>query len=148
MNKESGDIQQIPLDHKAPENYRDLLIYPTREKFEQIKEEPFSFYYDKLKTELSSEATRVCIAIGYSFRDKFINDMFVKSLKNGLRLVVFDKNMRQNQLLNELEADKTTSSSIKSNIYIHNIDFGNWRAQQDKIQFSKIVDEEIRDAIS
>jgi len=77
------------------------MIYPTREKFEQMKEKPFSFYYDRLKSVLSSNAISVCIAIGYSFRDRFINEMFVESLKNGLKLVIFDKALKQKQLLNE-----------------------------------------------
>ncbi|MFH0769465.1 MAG: SIR2 family protein [Chloroflexota bacterium] len=141
MNKESGEIQQIPLDHKAPENCRDLLIYPTREKFEQMKEKPFSFYYDRLKTDLSSEAIRMCIAIGYSFRDKFINNMFLEALKKGLRLVVFDKSIKQRQLLNEFETGEVANSNVSGNIHIHNIDFGNWQRESSK--FSQILNEEI-----
>jgi len=102
INRESGQIQQIPLDAKAPVECRELLIYPTRQKFEQTKEKPFSFYYETLKGALSSEAIRVCIAIGYSFRDKFINKMFIEALKKGLKLVIFDKTITRKQLLDFL----------------------------------------------
>lgn len=143
MNNDNNQIQQIPLDHKAPENCRDLLIYPTRSKFEKVKEKPFSFYYERLKAHLSSEGIRACIAIGYSFRDEFINSIFVESLRKGLKLIIIDKSMKQQQLMTEFSSYELDSSII-DNIRIHNLEFGNWQHYpNNKVIFSQILNDEL-----
>ncbi|OGO18700.1 MAG: hypothetical protein A2Z15_06260 [Chloroflexi bacterium RBG_16_50_11] len=145
INKQSGQIQQIPHDAKPPEKCQEVLIYPTREKFEQIKEKPFSFFYERLKGALSSGSTKACIAIGYSFRDKFINDMFIESLKNGLKLIVLDKTLSQKQLLDEFSIDEQNIRNIVTNIHIHNLDFGNWKqGPRKRNTFLEILNDELK----
>ena len=46
-NSETGEIEQVQDRLQTSEEYKRSLIYPTREKFGQIKEKPFSFFYDR-----------------------------------------------------------------------------------------------------
>lgn len=149
MNKDTNEIHQIPLDHKASENYRDLMIYPTRSKFEKVHEMPYSFFYKEFDNQLLSEKLSLCIAIGYSFRDLAINETFAVALRNGLRLLIFDKNININQLMNEFSSSGLNHSLMENNIHIFNRDFGNWQGNpKNRTVFSNILKEELSKALT
>jgi hypothetical protein len=140
INKDTRKIQQIPLDHQAPKNCLELLIYPTREKFEKINEKPFSYNYDKLRKYFTSQGMKVCIVIGYSFRDRFINDIFYDCLKQNLKLLIFDNNLKEGQFY-ELLTNKGDKELLKDNIQIHNLEFGNWPGNPNKVrQMHQIIE--------
>lgn len=143
QNPETGEVEQVQERLQTPKEYKRALIYPTREKFGQIKEEPFSFFYKRLKAHLSSEEIRACITIGYSFRDKFINDIFAESLRKGLKLIIIDKSKKKHQLMAEFSSYELDSSIIE-NIRIHNLEFGNWqRNPNNRNRFTQILNDEL-----
>ena len=143
QNPENGEVEQVQERLQAPKDYKRSLIYPTREKFGQIKEEPFSFFYKRLKAHLSSEEIRACIAIGYSFRDIFINDIFAESLRKGLKLIIIDKSMKKHQLMTQFSSYKLDDFSI-DNIRIHNLEFGNWQSKPNNIDiFTNMLNDEL-----
>ena len=142
-NPETGEVEQVQRLLQTPKDYKRSLIYPTREKFGQITEEPFSFFYKRLKAHLSSEGIRACIAIGYSFRDKFINDIFAESLRKGLKLIIIDKSMKKHQLMTQFSSYKLDDFSI-DNIRIHNLEFGNWQSKPNNRNiFTDILNDEL-----
>ena len=143
LNQKNGQIIQVPVDNTPPPNCRDLMIYPTRSKFEQIKEKPFAFYYGRLNSYLSSQVTKICIVIGYSFRDQFINEEFAIAIKNGLSLIVIDKNMKKQQLEDEFMRYKL-ENYIFDNVKIINLGFGDWSL---KPPLSEVFKNELTKAI-
>ncbi len=137
-NTETGRVMQVEFGSTPPPHYKDLLIYPTREKFDQVKEQPFSFLYDMLNHYLSSNVLRLCIAIGYSFRDSLINNRFRDAMKKGLRLLIIDPYISRVQL-QQVFGDR----EIMKQVRIENIGFGNWTDPK-RERLAKVLSEELR----
>ena len=121
FNTNTDRVVQVAFGISPPSHYEELLIYPTREKFNQINDQPFSFFYDLLSQCLSSRELRLCIAIGYSFRDKFINEKFKVALGRGLRVLIIDPNMTAQHIKQIFPMP-----NIEKLVRIENIDFGHW----------------------
>jgi hypothetical protein len=136
-NTQTGQIAQVSFGISPPNQYSDLLIYPTREKFKQVSEQPFSFFYDVLEGFLSSKTLRLCIAIGYSFRDKIINEKFRPALEGGLRLLILDPNMKKAQLKQTFDM-----LEIDDQIRIENIHFGDWSPPR-RNRLAEVLGEEL-----
>ena len=68
----------------------ELVIYPSREKYELSRKQPFIAYFDRLKRYLN-EGEGIFIISGYSFSDDHINEIFFNSLQqnNRLHIVAF-----------------------------------------------------------
>ncbi len=139
-NTQTGQIVQVSFGISPPTQYSDLLIYPTREKFNKVREQPFSFFYDALEGFLSSKQLRLCIAIGYSFRDKIVNEKFGTALKGGLRLLILDPNMKESQLRQTFDM-----LDINKQIRVENIFFGD-RSAPSKQKLTEVLSEEIERA--
>ncbi len=122
-NNQTGGIEYFQFGNTPSniENYMDLLIYPTREKFEKVNDEPFSFFYNMLASYLNLKGMKLCIVIGYSFRDKKINELFIPAIESGLRLVVIDNRANHEDLNEQLNI-----SDIESKIRIVKLGFGKW----------------------
>ena len=125
LNSESNKIEFVRFGITPPSHYHELLIYPTRTKFEQTAAEPFSLFYDKLRSYLSSRSVHTCIVIGYSFRDSKINELFLPAMERGLRLLVLDA--AANKITRRL-GGVFTQPSLDKQIRVVEIDFGNWDA--------------------
>ena len=80
------EIIRKPDDSPPMDKSNDVYIRPTLSiKDRDVKEEPFATLrgkFDKLP-----ELFDVCIAIGCSFRDKYIYDGFIEFIKNGKTLI-------------------------------------------------------------
>jgi len=141
-NNQTGEIEYFQFGHTPQDTneYRDLLIYPTREKFEQVKDEPFSFFYNMLESYLTHDKMRLCIVIGYSFRDKKINELFKPSLERGLRFLVIDNGMRYDNLAERLEI-----SDIQDRVRILNVEFGKWTDRK-LDDLSSVLNDELNNA--
>lgn len=68
----------------------ELVIYPSKEKYELSRKQPFIAYFDRLKRYLN-EGEGIFIISGYSFSDDHINEIFFNSLQqnNRLHIVAF-----------------------------------------------------------
>lgn len=65
----------------------ELVIYPSRDKYESSRKQPFTSYFDRLKNfSLSGEG--IFIISGYSFSDEHINELIFSSLTKNNRLHV------------------------------------------------------------
>jgi hypothetical protein len=63
----------------------ELVIYPSREKYELSRKQPFISYFDRLKRYLL-EGEEIFIISGYSFSDEHINEIFFNALQQNNRL--------------------------------------------------------------
>jgi hypothetical protein len=68
----------------------ELVIYPSKEKYDSSKKQPFVAYFDRLKNTLQN-GELLFIFSGYSFSDQHINEIIFNSLRqnNRLSIVVF-----------------------------------------------------------
>ena len=65
----------------------ELMIYPSREKYNLSRKEPYVAYFDRLKSYLNRNQA-VFIISGYSFGDDHINELIYNALRNNNRLYV------------------------------------------------------------
>ena len=65
----------------------ELVIYPSKEKYDSSKKQPFVAYFDRLKSFLSS-GELLFIFTGYSFSDQHINEVIFNALRQNNRLSV------------------------------------------------------------
>lgn len=77
----SGKIEDI----QSIEN--ELVIYPSKEKYDSSKKQPFVAYFDRFKNVLLS-GELLFIFTGYSFSDQHINEIVFNSLRQNNRLFV------------------------------------------------------------
>ncbi len=64
---------------------QELVIYPSRDKYESSRKQPFIAYFDRLKAFLQNGEGLFLIS-GYSFSDEHINAVIFDSLKQNNRL--------------------------------------------------------------
>lgn len=79
----------IRLSSGAKKDYPDseLVIYPSRDKYESSRKQPFTSYFDRLR-DFSLSGEGVFIISGYSFSDEHINELVFSCLKQNNRLHV------------------------------------------------------------
>lgn len=116
-----GKIENI----KDEEN--ELVIYPSKEKYDSSKKQPFIAYFDRLKNYLLS-GELLFIFTGYSFSDQHINEIIFNCLRQNNRLtalVFFFQDAEVESL------HKQTSSYMNLNVFgptkaIINGNLGEW----------------------
>lgn len=93
-----GSIKKITEAAPQIGGSRAVLIYPTQVKTDAVQEEPFKTSYEYFQASL--EHTRLCIVIGFSFRDLEINKVFSTALLNNkeLKLIIIDPAINQHYL--------------------------------------------------
>ena len=65
----------------------ELVIYPSKEKYDSSKKQPFIAYFDRLKNYLLS-GELLFVFSGYSFSDQHINEIIFNCLRQNNRLTV------------------------------------------------------------
>jgi hypothetical protein len=91
------------------------MIYPMREK--EVYKDPFFELFTRLKDCLTDKETKICIVIGYSFRDEHIRNIFFDAVKRNPEIRIFMIDPQAEQIRNGLEP-------IKGNIEPIEGDFG------------------------
>lgn len=84
--KEKNGARVIRLGAQKPhESLDELVIYPSKDKYESSRKQPFLTYLDRLRNYLREGETLFIIA-GYSFSDEHINEIIFSSLRQNNRL--------------------------------------------------------------
>jgi hypothetical protein len=87
QNDDTYRIIRLSALAKEKESNNELVIYPSKEKYESSRKQPFIAYFDRLKNYLV-ECEGIFIVAGYSFCDEHINDVIFNGLKQNNRLNV------------------------------------------------------------
>jgi hypothetical protein len=85
----SNRIVRLGEQAKSVSAQNEIVIYPSREKYESSRKQPFIAYFDRLKTFLQ-DGERLFIINGYSFSDEHINAQL--SLQQFTISAVFQRN--------------------------------------------------------
>jgi hypothetical protein len=88
-NSETGSHNIIRVGMISDINNIDneLVIYPSKEKYDSSKKQPFVAYFDRFKNVLL-KGELLFIFAGYSFSDQHINEIIFNSLRQNNRLFV------------------------------------------------------------
>jgi hypothetical protein len=88
QDRAGGDIYRIVRlgsSAKYLKENNELVIYPSRDKYELSRRQPFTAYFDRFKSYLQ-DGECLFVINGYSFSDEHINDILFNSLKQNNRL--------------------------------------------------------------
>jgi|SRR5665647_1784363 len=87
LNDDKKSHRVIRLSDGAKEKFPDaeLVIYPSRDKYESSRKQPFTSYFDRLKEFLLS-GEGIFIISGYSFSDDHVNEILFNCLNQNNRL--------------------------------------------------------------
>lgn len=81
----SHQIVRVGKFDKAAHADQELVIYPSKEKYDSSRKQPFIAYFDRLHAYLL-EGELLFIVTGYSFSDQHINDIIFNCLRQNKRL--------------------------------------------------------------
>lgn len=99
-NPKSSGYRVIRLGKQAKnDTLNELVIYPSREKYESSRKQPFTAYLDRMKHHIS-EGEGIFIISGYSFADDHINDIIFNGLRHNNRLHIMAFLFRDDELHN------------------------------------------------
>jgi hypothetical protein len=123
----SSKIIRIGKIEKIEDEKDELVIYPSKEKYDSSRKQPFIAYFDRLKNYLLN-GELLFIFTGYSFSDQHINEIIFKCLRQNNRLsgLVFFYTDEEVERLH-----KITSSYMNLNVFgpkkaIINGNLGEW----------------------
>ncbi|MCA5004958.1 SIR2 family protein [Sphingobacterium bovistauri] len=87
LNEDKKTHRVIRLSSGAKEKHPDseLVIYPSRDKYESSRKQPFTSYFDRLKESLLA-GEGIFIISGYSFSDEHVNEIIFSGLNQNNRL--------------------------------------------------------------
>lgn len=87
LNDDKKSQRVIRLSDGAKEKFpnAELVIYPSRDKYESSRKQPFASYFDRLKEFLLS-GEGILIISGYSFSDDHVNEILFNCLNQNNRL--------------------------------------------------------------
>lgn len=86
-NSTTTSAERIVRVGKIESPINELMIYPSKEKYNLSRKEPFIAYFDRMKKYLH-RGELVFICSGYSFSDQHINDIIFNALRQNKRLYV------------------------------------------------------------
>jgi len=106
-------IVRIGKIEKISDEYNELVIYPSKEKYDSSRKQPYVAYFDRLNNYLSS-GELLFLFSGYSFSDQHINEIIFNCLRQNNRLTVLVFFFKDE----EVEAlHKLTSSYMNLNVF-------------------------------
>lgn len=80
------DVNDIIINNNLKQDqYNEMLIYPSIEKYASSRKSPYISYFERMKKYLA-DGEKVFIVHGYSFGDEHINELLISSLRKNSRL--------------------------------------------------------------
>ncbi len=125
-NKSPKIVRIGRIDDILKEN-NELVIYPSKEKYDSSRKQPFIAYFDRLKNYLLN-GELLFIFSGYSFSDQHINEIIFNCLRQNNRLTALVFFYRDEEVEN---LHKISSSYLNLNVFgpkkgIINGNLGDW----------------------
>tara|TARA_R110001583_G_scaffold42735_2_gene135881 strand:- start:31130 stop:32326 length:1197 start_codon:yes stop_codon:yes gene_type:complete len=113
----------------------ELVIYPSKEKYDSSKKQPFVAYFDRLKNTLQN-GELLFIFSGYSFSDQHINEIIFNSLRqnNRLSVVVFFFNDKEVEDLYRESSSYLNLTAFGPNKAIVNGTLADWEYNADELK--------------
>ncbi|WP_298117038.1 SIR2 family protein [Flavobacterium sp.] len=132
VKTKSQKIIRIGKIENIKDEDNELVIYPSKEKYDSSKKQPFIAYFDRLKNYLLS-GELLFVFTGYSFSDQHINEIIFNCLRQNNRLTALVFFFQDSEVEN---LHKQTSSYMNLNVFgptkaIINGNLGEWEYTAD-----------------
>jgi hypothetical protein len=88
LNFKKNNEDKIFIENNTNDEYGNLLVYPSMDKYLSSRKAPFISYLDRFRKYLL-ENEKVLLILGYSFGDEHVNDIIINGLNNNTRLSIF-----------------------------------------------------------
>lgn len=134
-NLKSHKIVRLGKVEKIEEEKNEIVIYPSKEKYDSSRRQPFLVYFDRLKNYLLS-GELLFIFSGYSFLDQHINEIIFNCLRqnNRLSVVVFFYADSEVEKLHTLSAGYLNLSVFGPTTAIINGTLGVWNFDKTELK--------------
>lgn len=119
----------------------ELVIYPSKDKYDSSRKQPFIAYFDRLKNYLIG-GELLFIFTGYSFSDQHINDLIFNCLRTNNRLYVIVLFFKDEEVesLYELSYSYLNLSVFGPTKAIINGQLGEWEFNKDDLKHGESSD--------
>lgn len=140
-NQKSHKVIRLGKIDKIEEEKNEIVIYPSKEKYDLSRRQPFLVYFDRLKNYLLS-GELLFIFTGYSFLDQHINEIIFNCLRqnNRLRVIVFFYADSEVEKLHSLSAGYLNLSVFGPTTAIINGTLGKWTFEQSELKNKETCD--------
>lgn len=88
LNFKKAEDGKIFIDNSKSDDFENLLVYPSMDKYISSRKAPFISYMDRFRKYLLGKE-KLLLILGYSFGDEHVNDIVINGLNNNSRLSVF-----------------------------------------------------------
>lgn len=134
-NSKSHKVIRLGRIEKIEEEKNEIVIYPSKEKYDSSRRQPFLVYFDRLKDYLLS-GELLFLFSGYSFLDQHINEIIFNCLRqnNRLSVVVFFYNDTEVEKLQQLSAGYLNLTVFGPTKAIVNGVFGAWKFDKSELK--------------
>ncbi len=124
LPENEDEIDEIPLI--TDETAQPFIMYPIGGKSEYHR--PLAYLTNKLENHLKLKETKLCIVVGYSFRDEYIKSIFFDSAKENESLTIILIDPKAGRIFNEKlryrDNEKRIESPIADRVICFNYPFG------------------------
>lgn len=143
-NTNSYKVVRLGVLAKCADKNNELVIYPSREKYESSRKQPFLTYFDRLKNYLQ-HGESLFVINGYSFSDEHINEIIFNSLKqnNKLHIITFLHSDNRLNKIRDLAIPHLNMSVYSPNMAIIGGLVGKWNLEgTDELNMDYCLDQE------
>lgn len=134
-NSKSHKVTRLGRIEKIEEEKNEIVIYPSKEKYDSSRRQPFLVYFDRLKDYLLT-GELLFLFSGYSFLDQHINEIIFNCLRqnNRLSVIVFFYNDEEVEKLQQLSAGYLNLTVFGPTKAIVNGVFGAWMFDKSELK--------------
>ncbi|WP_405352012.1 SIR2 family protein [Nonlabens sp. Asnod3-H03] len=138
ITKNSYRIVRLGKIDNIEKEGNEVVIYPSKEKYDSSRKQPFISYFDRLKTFLTNGELLFIIS-GYSFSDQHINEVIFNSLRqnNRLHIVVFAYSDETVKELYKLSSSYLNIGAFGPKNGIVNGELIEWTADEEELKDDK-----------
>lgn len=88
LNFKKTTEEKIFIENNINEEFENLLIYPSMDKYLSSRKAPFISYFDRFRKYLLKNE-KILLILGYSFSDEHVNEIIINGLNSNTLLSVF-----------------------------------------------------------
>jgi hypothetical protein len=87
LNFKKSNEEKIFIENYINNEYENLLVYPSMDKYLSSRKAPFISYLDRFRKYLLANE-KILLILGYSFSDEHVNDIIINGLNSNSRLTI------------------------------------------------------------
>lgn len=137
----SHKVVRLGKVEKIESETNELVIYPSKDKYDSSRKQPFIAYFDRLKKYLTN-GELLFVFCGYSFSDQHINEIIFNSLRQNNRLfsIVFFYNDSEVEAFYKIASSYLNLSVFGPKKAFINGVMGEWSFEKDELKTNETED--------